>query len=219
MIFDYTKIGIIWDKIEVFILNKTLIYSLWIGLIFCFQSTVSAQYKHVDSITVTKGVIEGNDTIAMVELEEVWIYRRQDFDYLSQKRRDRRLVRNVKIAYPYSKIAGESLHELDRQLAMLKGEKERKEFVDQAEKKIMDKFEKDVKKLTITQGIILVKLIDRETGRTSYEVIKDLKGGFTAFFWQGIARIFGNNLKADYDPDGEDFMIEDIVRGIEAGFI
>ena len=78
---------------------------------------------------------------------------------------------------------------------------------------------RQVKKLTITQGIILVKLIDRETGHTSYEVIKDLKGGFTAFFWQGIARIFGNNLKAEYNPDGEDAKIEDIVRGIESGFL
>jgi hypothetical protein len=219
MIFDYTKIDIIWDKIEVFILNKTLIYGLWIGLIFCFQSTVSAQYPHIDSIAVTKGVIEGKDTIAMVELEEVRVYKRQDFTYLSQKRRDRRLVRNVKIAYPYAKIAGERLHQLDQQLAALEKKKVQQEVVDKAEKEIMNEFEKEVKKLTVTQGIILVKLIDRETGRTSYEVIKDLKGGIPAFFWQGIARIFGNNLKANYDPDGEDFMIEDIVRGIEAGFI
>ena len=83
----------------------------------------------------------------------------------------------------------------------------------------MGEFEKEVKKLTISQGIILVKLIDRETGRTSYQVIKELKGGFTAFFWQGLARIFGNNLKAEYDPVDKDRVIEDIVMGIEAGFI
>lgn len=83
----------------------------------------------------------------------------------------------------------------------------------------MDEFEKEVKHLTVTQGIILVKLIDRETGRTSYQVIRELKGRFTAFLWQGIARIFGNNLKAEYDPDDKDRIIEDIVQGIEAGFI
>ena len=83
----------------------------------------------------------------------------------------------------------------------------------------MDRFEKEVRKLTVSQGIILVKLIDRETGRTSYQVIKELKGNVTAFFWQGIARIFGNNLKTEYDPEGEDRVIEDIVLGIEAGFI
>ncbi len=200
-------------------MNKPLIYSLWIGFIFCSALSVTAQGPDLDSITVTKGIIQGNDTLAMVELEEVRVYQRQDFEYLSHKRRNRRLVRNVKKAYPYAKIAGERLHQLDRQLATMKDEKEKEEFLDITEKEIMDEFEKDVKKLTITQGIILVKLIDRETGRTSYEVIKDLKGGITAFFWQGIARIFGNNLKMEYDPDGEDFMIEDIVRGIEAGFI
>jgi len=83
----------------------------------------------------------------------------------------------------------------------------------------MSQFEREVKRLTVTQGIILVKLIDRETGRTSYQVIQELKGRLTAFFWQGIARIFGNNLKAEYDPVDRDRIIEDIVQGIEAGFI
>jgi hypothetical protein len=175
--------------------------------------------KNADSISVAKGIVQGNDTLAMVELEEVRIYERKDFAYLYLKRRYRRLIYNVKKAYPYSKIAGTRLKELDDYLVTIDGEKERKAYINQAEKEIMQEFERDVKKLTITQGIILVKLIDRETGRTSYEVIKDLKGGFTAFFWQGIARLFGNNLKAEYDPEGSDRIIEDIVLGIEAGFI
>lgn len=178
-----------------------------------------SQGTNPDSINVTRGIIQGNDTIPIIELAEVQVYQRSDFDYLSNKRRDRRLVRNVKKAYPYAKIAGRELKELDEQLALLKSEEEQKQHINTAEKEIMDKFEKQVKKLTISQGIILVKLIDRETGQTSYEVIKDLKGNVTAFFWQGIARIFGNNLKAEYDPAGEDAKIEDIVRGIEMGFI
>ena len=185
----------------------------------CFIPHLSAQNPDPDSIIVTKGIIQGTDTIPVFELEEVRIYSRQDFEYLYQKRRNRRLVRNVKKAYPYAKIAGVRLKELDVRLAQIESEEEKKAYVNTAEKQIMDQFEKEVKKLTITQGIILVKLIDRETGRTSYQVIKDLKGGITAFFWQGIARIFGNNLKAKYDPDGDDLLIEDIVEGIEAGFI
>ena len=125
----------------------------------------------------------------------------------------------LKKAYPYAQIAGVKLKELDDHLVTLDSEKEQKDYIDQAEKEIMDQFEKEVKKLTVTQGIILVKLIDRETGRTSYQVIKELKGGITAFFWQGIARIFGNNLKTEYDPVDQDRIIEDIVLGIEAGFI
>ena len=180
---------------------------------------LTAQNPDLDSLIVTKGIIQGNDTILVVELEEVRVYERQDFEYLYQKRRNKRLVRNVKKAYPYARIAGARLKEMDRRLTQIEGEKERKAYINSAEKEIMNQFEKEVKRLTVTQGIILVKLIDRETGRTSYQVIKDLKGGITAFFWQGIARIFGNNLKAEYDPNGNDMLIEDIVRGIEAGFI
>ena len=180
---------------------------------------LTAQIKETDSIQVTRGLIQGNDTLALIELEEVRVYQRKDFEYLYLKRRYRRLIYNVKKAYPYSKIAGTRLKALDEYLVTLDSEKERKAYLYQAEKEIMEEFERDVKRLTVTQGIILVKLIDRETGRTSYEVIKDLKGGFTAFFWQGIARLFGNNLKTEYDPEGSDRIIEDIILGIEAGFI
>jgi hypothetical protein len=180
---------------------------------------VSAQTEQKDKSGVTRAVIEGADTIPMIELPELTVFDHRDLDYLYLKRKYRRLIRNVKTAYPYSKIAGEKLKELDEQLAAIEDAKEQKEFIRKAEEEIMGQFEKDIRKLTVTQGIILVKLIDRETGRTSYLVIKELKGSITAFFWQGIARIFGNNLKAEYDPGGDDKVIEDIVRGIEAGFI
>ena len=181
---------------------------LCIGIVFFSIPVLTAQDNEKDHSGVTRVVIEGNDTIPIIELPEVKVYERADYEYLYLKRRYRRLIRNVKRAYPYAKIAGISLKELDRKLVSIDGEKE-----------IMDQFEKEVKRLTVTQGIILVKLIDRETGMTSYQVIKDLKGGITAFFWQGIARICGNNLKAEYDPANQDRIIEDIVQGIEAGFI
>jgi len=193
-----------------------------ISLAFLFipvLSVLQAQEPEDDHSGITKGVIQGNDTVPLIDLPEVRVYERRDFEYLYLKRRYRRLIFNVKKAYPYSKIAGTRLKVLDDYLVTLESEKERKTYIDQVESDIMKEFEKDVKKLTVTQGIILVKLIDRETGRTSYEVIKDLKGGLTAFFWQGIARIFGNNLKEEYDPEGRDQVIEDIVLGIEAGFI
>ncbi len=194
-------------------------YTLGFSMFLYGQNQVFSQVTHPDSYHVTKGIIQGNDTLALIELEEVRVYKRSDFQYMSYKRRDIRLVKNVKKAYPYAKIAGRKLKELDEQLVRIKSETEQKMFIESAEKEMMKEFEQEVKKLTITQGIILVKLIDRETGHTSYEVIKDLKGGFTAFFWQGIARIFGNNLKLEYNPDGEDAQIEDIIRGIEGGFL
>jgi hypothetical protein len=80
-------------------------------------------------------------------------------------------------------------------------------------------FENELVNLTITQGKILIKLVDRETGNTTYEVLKELKGGFSAFIFQGIARLFGSNLKSEYDAKEEDRMIEDIIVRIENGQI
>ena len=189
------------------------------AVLFGAVAAVSAQEAQKDNPVITRGVVEGADTLPIIELPEVRVYERRDFEYLYLKRRYRRMIRNVKKAYPYARIAAEELKALDDHLLTIKSEKEQKAYINQAEKDIMKRFEKDVRKLTVTQGIILVKLIDRETGRTSYQVIKELKGGFTAFFWQGIARIFGNNLKTEYDPENQDKVMEDIVLGIEAGFI
>jgi len=194
-------------------------YIILPALILVLVPRLEGQTGEKDNSVVTRGVIRGSDTIPMVVLPETRVYHRKDYEYLYLKRRYRRLIINVKRAYPYAKIAGIRLKELDDHLVTLKSEKERKEYIELAEKDIMDEFEKEVRHLTVTQGIILVKLIDRETGRTSYQVIRELRGGLTAFFWQGIARIFGNNLKAEYDPDNNDRIIEDIVQGIEAGFI
>ena len=187
--------------------------------LLCSVTDLAAQEPQQDNSVVTRAVVEGSDTLPIIELPEVVVYERRDFEYLYLKRRYRRMIRNIKKAYPFAQIAGVKLKELDNHLATLNSEKEQKAYINQAEKEIMDQFEKQVKRLTVTQGIILVKLIDRETGRTSYQVIKELKGGFTAFFWQGIARIFGNNLKTEYDPENQDKVMEDIVLGIEAGFI
>lgn len=199
--------------------NYKWTYILFFAVLLTVSPKLSAQTEKKDNSGVTRVVIEGSDTIPMIELPEVWVFDRRELDYLYLKRKYQRLIRNVKKAYPYSHIAGEKLKELDEQLASIYNEKEQKEHIKKAEEEIMGQFEKEVRKLTVTQGIILVKLIDRETGRSSYLVIKELKGSITAFFWQGIARIFGNDLKADYDPEGDDRVIEDIVRGIEAGFI
>jgi hypothetical protein len=190
-----------------------------IAVLLGTATALAAQEVQKEHAVITRGVVEGNDTLPLFELPEVRVYERRDFEYLYLKRRYRRMIRNVKKAYPYARIAAEELKALDDYLLTIQSPKEQKAYINQAEKDIMKRFEKDVRKLTVTQGIILVKLIDRETGRTSYQVIKELKGGFTAFFWQGIARIFGNNLKTEYDPDNQDKIMEDIVLGIEAGFI
>jgi hypothetical protein len=183
---------------------------------------LTAISKSQDTIPITddhivQGIIIGSDTVLISRIEPVHIYRRPTFDSRRDWRRYRRLVHNVKKVYPYAKMAGEKYDIVSQHLLTLKTERERKKYIDQVEQEIKDEFEGDLKRLTITQGRILLKLIDREVGETSYVLLKDFKGNFSAFFWQALARIFGHNLKSEFDPEGEDELLNEIVLMIESG--
>ncbi len=130
-----------------------------------------------------------------------------------------KLKKDVKKAYPFAVMAKMKLAEMDAQLALVKGEKARKDFTEKCEKELTNQFSSDMKNLTATQGKILFKLMDRETGSTTYQIIKERRGSFSAFMWQGVAVVFGNNLKTDYDPAGDDAKIEEVVTLIELGVI
>ncbi len=130
-----------------------------------------------------------------------------------------RMIYNIKKVYPYSQIVKERMSVVNDSLLEMSNDRERREYIKEFEKSVFQEFEGDVRKMTFTQGEILLKLIDRETQNTSYDIIKEYRGGFTAVFWQGVARIFGTNLKATYDPYGEDAMMEVIVRDIESGWL
>jgi hypothetical protein len=130
-----------------------------------------------------------------------------------------RLEKKVLKVYPYASAAAKLMEEYDAHLGELETEKERKKYLKEAEKELKAEFEGDIRNMTISEGLILIKLIDRETGDTSYDLIQELKGSFSAFIWQGVARLFGSNLKQEYDPVEEDILIEEIVRRIENGDI
>lgn len=134
-----------------------------------------------------------------------------------QIRKYDRLVYNLKRVYPYALIVREKLEVVNKDLSELADDRERRRYVKDVEKEVFGKYEDDIKQLTITQGRLLLKLIDRETQNTSYDLIKEYRGGLSAAFWQGIARIFGTNLKEEYDPYGNDLVIEFIIQEIEAG--
>jgi len=161
-------------------------------------------------------MVEG-DTVLVMYLPAVDINSTILFKNKREAKRYGKLVRNVKVAYPFAKVAGDKLEEYSIILASTTTDKERKKVMNQAEEELKQEYGKDLKKLTISQGRILIKLVDRETGDTSYELVQDLRGKFAAFFWQSLARIFGHNLKSTYDPYGEDMQIEHIVQMIEAG--
>lgn len=162
-------------------------------------------------------VLENGDSLLISNIPEIEVNAILWPNSRRQQRKLTKLIRNIKKVYPYAKLAGMKLHQYNDELLAAKNKKERKVILKKAEKEIQDKYGKDLRNMTFSQGRILIKLIDRETGNSSYELVSELKGKFIAFFWQSFARLFGYNLKIKYDPLGDDKDIETIVRLIEKG--
>ncbi len=152
-----------------------------------------------------------------IEIKEVTVVARPRTARRNEYRKYERLILNLKRVYPYALVVRRKLEEVNRDLQNISGERERKEYLKDIEKDVFAEYEDDMRKMTITQGRLLIKLIDRETQNTSYTLIREYRGKLSAAFWQGIARIFGTNLKEEYDPYGEDALIESIIREVEAG--
>jgi len=167
------------------------------------------------SIVIPKTIIKG-DTIAQIKLNEVTVIPDYIFTSNRQRRRYTRLERYIRKVYPYAKLANETLSKINNNMDSIDSKRAAKKYIKQVDKVLQDRYGKELKQLTVMQGRLLIKLIDRETGSTSYELIKELRGGFSAFMWQSLARLFGENLKEEYNKDEEDKMIEHIVLRIES---
>jgi hypothetical protein len=166
--------------------------------------------------TVSHFFVLDGDTIPWVFLNEAVVsseiskVNRYSSKYLLTQKR-------VLKVYPYAKAAGVLMEGYNREMEKLPTKKAQKAYLEKAEEDLKKQFEMDIRDMTTTEGLILIRLIDRETGNTSYNLISELRSSFKAFFWQGVARLFGHNLKDQYDPEGDDIMIEDICRRIERG--
>jgi hypothetical protein len=173
--------------------------------------TLPANYFKIHSVE------RNGEMLPEVDIKEVVIIGRPSNSKKFPYQKYQRLVYNLKRVYPYSLLVRAKLGEVNTELERITDEKQRKKYLRQIEKDVFGEYEDDIRDLTITQGKLLLKLIDRETQNTSYELIKQYRGGFSAAFWQSIARIFGTNLKEEYDPYGADIIIEIIVQEIESG--
>ena len=185
------------------------------------QNTAKQSAPSNDNLHVVYGRIDGRDTILIVYLPEVDIDLMSRYYEIIDSRQGRRLVSNVRKVFPYAKLAGNKLQEFDTLLADIPNESERKHLMKEAEKQLTDQYTEELKKLTFSQGAILIRLIDRETGSTSYKLVQELRGKLRAFFYQGFARLWGYNLKTEYDPKNnpEDEEIEIIATLLERGQI
>jgi hypothetical protein len=178
--------------------------------------TVPAISQEQDSVWVYGVVVDG-DTIPVISLKEARIYAYSRVLTAKEERQLTRLMKNVKIVYPYARMAGIKLLEYEDTLALAPDDQARRKIMKKVEEQLNAEYGDELRDLTVTQGKILLKLIDRETGETSYELVSELRGDFRAFFYQAFARLFGLNMKTGYDPDGEDQDIEYIVHLIETG--
>lgn len=159
--------------------------------------------------------LESGEEVPWFPIETVIVKANREWKNAAEREQYFRLKRNVLRVLPYAIYAQKRYEQLDRDLALVSTKKEEKRLIEACESEIKEKIHNEVKNLSVSQGKILIKLIERQTGSTSYELVKQMKGSLKAFVYQGVAKIFGHNLKSTYDPQ-EDFVIENIIREYEA---
>ena len=191
---------------------RYIILLIFSGL--CFFANAQLNETRLKS---TRVVVYEGDTISYIPLHDAYCFPEMKFKNKKQEDFYWKTVRDVKKTLPYAKIAGRVMAETDRQLKEIDCKKERDKFMKQKEKELFAEFESDLRKMTVSQGKMLIRLIDRECERTAYEIVKTYRGAFTAVFWQGIARIFGSSLKAEYDVADKDKIVERVILLVEAG--
>lgn len=197
-------------------MKKTACITLLLTLLGFTPNGLRAQVSQERKVRF--GIIVDGDTIPYYHLNEVRVVESASLLTEQEIRKNQKLIRNVKKMLPYAKIGKQRLDELERQIADLP-KRERKAAIKAAEKELLADFSDELKDCTFSQGKVLLKLIDRETGRSSYLLVDELRGSLRAGFYQTFARLFGYNLKARYDPkhNKEDNLIERIVLSVERG--
>ena len=184
-------------------------------LILAFVAlNLSAQSRRQSAIWHSEWVVENGDSVAVYHLTPVRKYARKP-----DMRRYARLVKAVKRVYPLAQEAKSLMATMETELLALPTKKQQKMYIKGIEKRLVREYTPVLKKMTIYDGAVLLKLIDRQTDDTAYEIIKEFRGGFEAGLWQALAKLFGNNLKTNYDPDKDDILLEQIVLLYEKGLL
>ena len=159
------------------------------------------------------------DTTYFDTLDPIWVFPRgRGFKSGGDWRKEYRLVYNFNKVYPYALVGRKLIAQVDSTIAAdVTKRSQRNQYISSVEKELLALFSKDIKQMTITQGMVLMRLVDRECGMSPYGIIKEYEGGFAANFWQIIAKLFDHDLKARYDPEGKDKKIEELVQIWDSG--
>lgn len=187
---------------------------LYILLILAVGSNLLAANQHLDSLML---YVNGQDTMYLAFLHDVYVYPPLQFKNKKQEKFYWKTVRDVRKTLPYAKLITADMAKADAELAKLPTDKERRKWWRQYERYLFKKYEKDFRGMYASQGRMLMLLMDRESDKTSYELIKKYKGKAAADFWQFVAKLFKNDLKEEYDATDKDRIIERVITLVEAG--
>ena len=186
--------------------------SVYLFLFLCFFSySQENKYKDLDVLIMIKGDSIPSESI---DLKEITVFPSIEFKNIEDKIKYYIIKRKTLKVYPYAILASKRLTELNKRLPLIKTRARKKKYTKIVERFIEQEFSKELKKLTRTEGQILIKLVHRETGKTVYKLIKKLRNGFRAFSYSSLAKLFNISLKEAYDPINivEDAMIEDVIK-------
>lgn len=195
-------------------------YKILILFMLC-SITCNAQKLKINTVPegVQRAYLDGKDTIPVVNLQEIFVYPKMKFKNRREEDKYNKLVRDIKRTLPYAKMVYETLIETYEYMETLPNDKARHEHLKKMEKDLFKEYKPELKKLTFSQGKLLIKLIDRECNQSSYNLLKAYLGSFRAGFWNLFAGMFGASLKSEYDPKGKDATTERIVVLVENGLI
>lgn len=196
------------------LLHKITPAIIALTLLLCTGSKVHAQYAANDTIT-SYAVVYNGDTIEAKTMPIVFHKTRESKDQASRRAEWTRLRNAIYVTYPYAKKAGTVMNDINKHLASVTDKAERKKYIKSREKELKKEFADPLMNLSVYQGKVLMKLINRETGNNCYEIVKEYKGGVVARFYQTVAFFFGSNLKQPYDKNGDEKEMEKIVLEVE----
>ena len=187
----------------------------WLFIVYFGLSVYAYGDEYVvDSVRLQ---VNSNDTFYLARMQDIWVYPQMVFTSKKQERFYWKTVRDVKRTLPFAKELAIEMRVADQQLAMLPDDKARRKWWKQHEKYLFKKYENDFRHMTASQGQMLMKLMDRESDKTSYEIIKHYRGKASANFWQFVAKLFKNDLKEEYDASDKDRIVERVINLVEAG--
>jgi len=205
-------------------MNRFWTYLLIIAFILAWQNSFSQARQPLPRINYlpegyVRAYVDGNDTIPIINLPELFVFPPLVFKNSKEEQQYTKLVHDVKRALPYAKLIYNTLIETYEYIETLPNDKARTAHLKRMEKELFNQYKHELKKLTLTQGKLLIKLVDRECNQSSYNLVSAYLGNVRATFWNVFAGMLGASLKSKYDPKGQDALTERVVILVERGQI